>query len=69
MEEPVKSSDLLDDRFLSFKNVEIGGTGFGMPDTFTDAIFNAARAYVDNYSFDEWFWKSLFDRKLKKKGR
>lgn len=47
----------------------IAGSGFGMPDTFTDAIFNAARAYVDHYSFDEWFWKSLFDRKLKKKGR
>lgn len=47
----------------------IAGSGFGMPDTFTDAIFNAARAYVDHYSFDEWFWKSLFDRKLKRKGR
>lgn len=47
----------------------IGGSGFGMPDTFTDAIFNAARAYKDNYSLNEWFIKSLFDKKLKKKGR
>lgn len=47
----------------------IGGSYAGMPDTFTDAIFNAARAYSDNYSLNEWFIKSLFDKKLKKKGR
>jgi hypothetical protein len=47
----------------------IGGSYSGMPDTFTDAIFNAARAYKDNYSLNEWFIKSLFDKKLKKKGR
>lgn len=47
----------------------IGGSYAGMPDTFTDAIFNAARAYRDNYSLNEWFIKSLFDKKLKKKGR
>jgi len=41
------------------------------PDVFTDAIFNAARAYKDNYGIDEWFIRSLFDKKLKpkKKGR
>jgi hypothetical protein len=47
----------------------IGGSYAGMPDTFTDAIFNAARAYRDNYSLNEWFIKSLFDKKIKKKGR
>lgn len=47
----------------------IGGSFYGMPDTFTDTIFNAARAYKDNYSLNEWFIKSLFDKKLKKKGR
>jgi hypothetical protein len=47
------------------------GSFTAFPDVFTDAIFNAARAYKDNYGIDEWFIRSLFDKKLKpkKKGR
>lgn len=47
----------------------VGGAGYGLPDTITDAIFNAARAYDIDASFQEWFRKSLFDKKLKAKGR
>ena len=39
------------------------------PDVFTDAVFNAARAYKDGYGLDEWFIKSLFDKKLKPKDK
>jgi hypothetical protein len=46
------------------------GAYYGFPDTLTDAVFNAARALDIDASFQEWFMKSLFDRKLKaKKGR
>lgn len=45
------------------------GAGRGIPDTFVDAAFNGARAYVDHYSVEDWFRKSLFDKKLKKKGK
>ena len=47
----------------------VGGAGYGLPDTITDAIFNAARAYDIDASMQEWFRKSLFDKKLKAKGR
>jgi len=47
----------------------VGGAGYGLPDTITDAIFNAARAYNIDASMQEWFRKSLFDKKLKAKGR
>ena len=45
------------------------GAGMGIPDTFVDGAFNGARAYVDHYSVEDWFRKSLFDKKLKKKGK
>lgn len=46
------------------------GAYYGFPDTITDAVFNAARALDIDASFQEWFMKSLFDKKLKaKKGR
>ena len=47
----------------------IGGTFYGVPDTLTDAVFNAASAYVNHYTIDEWLRKSIFDKKLTKKGR
>ena len=45
------------------------GAFTAFPDVFTDAIFNAARAYKENYSFNEWFINSLFDKKLKAKNK
>lgn len=45
----------------------VGGTITGFPDTLTDTVFNLARAYNEDYSMREVFWKSLFDKKLKPK--
>lgn len=45
------------------------GAGLGIPDTLVDTAFNGARAYVDHYSVEDWFRKSLFDKRLKQKGK
>ena len=45
----------------------VGGTITGFPDTLTDTVFNLARAYNEDYSMREVFWKSLFDKRLKAK--
>ena len=50
------------------------GTGFGIPDTPVDTFWNSMRLFLDSSyriedDFREWLFKSLFDKKLKKKGR
>lgn len=45
----------------------VGGTLSGFPDTLTDTVFNLARAYNEDYSAREVFWKSFFDKRLKPK--
>lgn len=71
----VKGSDKIDMLDLMRDMAKLSNARTGMSDTLTDAIFNTARFAGDEYSLDnmddlrEYIGKTLFDRRLKNRGK
>ena len=71
----VKGSDKIDMLDLMRDMAKLSNARTGMSDTLTDAVFNTARFAGDEYRLDnmddlrEYIGKTLFDRRLKNRGK